>query len=193
MLSSPTFVHAQQLAMAGDEASTANANANANANADKDKDNAGTIIVTGSRIDGYKVDTAQSATKTDVPLIDTPVSVQVNSHDVIRDMGATELYDVVHNISGVTRRASYWGQNTSTRDPHPCARWDYRTALSAAAASPGGADAEIRSRRPSASSSTIAASGSTAGPHGGSDSVASSITAGANDDCARFSAARRQM
>lgn len=72
------------------------------------------IIVTGSRVDGYRVDTAQSATKTDVPLLDTPVSVQVISHDVIRDMGATELYDVVRNVSGVTRRASYWGQNTST-------------------------------------------------------------------------------
>jgi iron complex outermembrane recepter protein len=72
------------------------------------------IIVTGSRVEGYKVDTAQSATKTDVALIDTPMSVQVISHDVIRDMGATDLYDVVRNISGVTRRASYWGQNTST-------------------------------------------------------------------------------
>lgn len=72
------------------------------------------IVVTGSRIEGYRVETAQSATKTDVPLLDTPMSVQVISHDVIRDMGATDLYDVVRNVSGVTRRASYWGQNTST-------------------------------------------------------------------------------
>lgn len=73
-----------------------------------------TIIVTGSRIEGYKVDTAQSATKTDVPLLDTPMSVQVISSDVIRDMGATDLYSVVRNVSGVTRRAAYWGQSTAT-------------------------------------------------------------------------------
>lgn len=74
----------------------------------------GTIIVTGSKIEGYRVETAQSATKTDVPLLDTPMSVQVVTSDVIRDMGATDLYKVVRNVSGVTRRASYWGQNTST-------------------------------------------------------------------------------
>jgi iron complex outermembrane receptor protein len=104
LLFSPAFAHAQPLAMAVDTADSA----------DADRNEAGTIIVTGSRIEGYRVDTAKSATKTDVPLIDTPMSVQVISHDVIRDMGATDLYDVVRNISGVTRRASYWGQNTST-------------------------------------------------------------------------------
>lgn len=82
--------------------------------AEEAADKKGEIIVTGSRVDGYLVKGAQSATKTDVPLMDTPASVQVISNEVIKDMGATELYDVVRNVSGVTRRASYWGQNTST-------------------------------------------------------------------------------
>lgn len=81
----------------------------------------GEIIVTASRVEGYKVDTAQSATKTDVALIDTPMSVQVISSEVIRDMGATDLYSVVRNVSGVTRRAAYWEQSTAIFAPEH--RW----------------------------------------------------------------------
>ena len=75
---------------------------------------ADTIVVTGNRVEGFAVTYATLATKTDTPLIDTPQSVQVISNAVIKAMGATDLYDVVRNVSGVTRRASYWGQNTAT-------------------------------------------------------------------------------
>jgi hypothetical protein len=66
------------------------------------------------------------------------------------------------------------------RDPHPRARRDRRTALSAATASAGGVDAEMRNRRPSASSSTIAASGSVGAVGTTAGSGVLSITAETN-------------
>lgn len=49
----------------------------------------------------YAIPNASSATRTDTPLIDTPISIQVVPQAVIRDQQATSLSDIVKNVSGV--------------------------------------------------------------------------------------------
>jgi iron complex outermembrane receptor protein len=50
---------------------------------------------------GYTVDTATTATKTETPIIETPVSIQVVPQQVIEDQQAMRLEDVTKNVSGV--------------------------------------------------------------------------------------------
>jgi hypothetical protein len=78
---------------------------------------------------------------------------------------------MLHHRGQALHPASHIG--VAHRDPHARARRDHRTALSAATASAGGVDAEMRSRRPSASSSTIAASGSLGGGASAGSAVSS--------------------
>ena len=52
-------------------------------------------------VDGYLATRSATATKMDVPIIDTPASIQVVPRDVINDQGATRLADVVRNVSSV--------------------------------------------------------------------------------------------
>ena len=73
------------------------------------------IEVTGSRrARDYRATQGRSATKTDTPLVDTPQAIVVVPRAVIEDQGARDLFDVARNVSGVSRKASYWGQNTGT-------------------------------------------------------------------------------
>lgn len=53
--------------------------------------------------------TARSATKTDVPLIETPLSVQTVTERVIEDQQAASLEEVLRNISGVQTSSSFGG------------------------------------------------------------------------------------
>lgn len=50
---------------------------------------------------GYARSSAVSATKTDAPLLDTPVSVQIIPHEVIVDEQALSTMEAVKNVSGV--------------------------------------------------------------------------------------------
>ncbi len=52
-------------------------------------------------VDGYLATRSATATKMDVPIIDTPASIQVVPRAVIEDQGATRLADVVRNVSSV--------------------------------------------------------------------------------------------
>ncbi len=52
-------------------------------------------------VDGYAAKRSATGTKTDTPIIETPVSVQVIPRDVIEDQVAIELKDVYENVSGV--------------------------------------------------------------------------------------------
>jgi iron complex outermembrane recepter protein len=56
------------------------------------------IIVTGTR---YTLDAASSGTKTDTPLLDTPMAIQIVPKDVIEDRQLRTLLDAVKNVSGV--------------------------------------------------------------------------------------------
>ncbi|MGH8613168.1 MAG: TonB-dependent siderophore receptor, partial [Gammaproteobacteria bacterium] len=62
------------------------------------------MTVTASPLDAtsYNVPNATTATKTDTPIFDTPVSVQVVPQQVLRDQQAIRLRDALKNVSGVT-------------------------------------------------------------------------------------------
>jgi outer membrane receptor for monomeric catechols len=81
------------------------------ASAPAPEDKAQTITVTGNRdTRSYQTLRAGTATKTDTPLIDTPQAITVIPRDVLEDQGARQVADAMRNVSGVSREASYWGQ-----------------------------------------------------------------------------------
>jgi iron complex outermembrane receptor protein len=60
------------------------------------------IQVKAKRRESYKAPIAETATKTDTPVMETPVSVQVVPQVVLRDQAANTLDRAVQNVSGVT-------------------------------------------------------------------------------------------
>jgi iron complex outermembrane receptor protein len=64
------------------------------------------------REQGYVAKRASTGTRSDIPLIETPVSVQVIPREVIVDQAATRLLDLYQNVSGV--QPSYTANNVST-------------------------------------------------------------------------------
>ncbi|AFZ17621.1 TonB-dependent siderophore receptor [Allocoleopsis franciscana] len=65
------------------------------------------IVVTGEQDeDRYFAPNASTATRTDTPLRDIPQSIQVIPQEVIKDQQATDLRDVLSNLSGVTPSGS---------------------------------------------------------------------------------------
>jgi|CXWL01.1.fsa_nt_gi iron complex outermembrane receptor protein len=66
------------------------------------------VMVTGQR-QSYTADRAMSATKTDTPLQETPVSVQVVPRQVIDDQKTSRLAEVLENISGVRMNQTLGG------------------------------------------------------------------------------------
>jgi iron complex outermembrane receptor protein len=59
------------------------------------------VVVTAAEPRAYLQPTATTATRTDVPVLDTPVSIQVIPEQVIKDQAVTRLRDVYSNVSGV--------------------------------------------------------------------------------------------
>ncbi|MFI3156481.1 MAG: TonB-dependent receptor [Methylococcaceae bacterium] len=59
-----------------------------------------------AELQGYSVSNATTGTKTDTPLFDTPISVQVVPKAVIDDQQAIGLENVLKNVSGVAKN---WG------------------------------------------------------------------------------------
>lgn len=65
------------------------------------------VTVTEERAaQGYRVERATTATKTDTPLRDIPGSIQVLPRQVIEDQGTVQVRDVLRNVSGVTAAES---------------------------------------------------------------------------------------
>ena len=60
------------------------------------------IIATGEGEDDYYVPDASTATRTDTPIRDIPASIQVVPREVIEDQGATNVREILRNVSGVT-------------------------------------------------------------------------------------------
>ena len=52
-------------------------------------------------VTSYATPTATSATRSDTPIMQTPLSVQVVPNQVIRDQQAVRLPDITRNVSGV--------------------------------------------------------------------------------------------
>ncbi|MGH8654673.1 MAG: TonB-dependent receptor plug domain-containing protein [Gammaproteobacteria bacterium] len=66
------------------------------------------MTVTASPVDdtSYNVPNATTATRTDTPIFDTPVSVQVVPKQVLEDQQVIALKDALKNVSGVQRSAA---------------------------------------------------------------------------------------
>jgi iron complex outermembrane recepter protein len=70
------------------------------------------IIATGEaeeEEDSYYVPDATTATKTDIPIQDTPTSIQVIPKEVIEDRRVVRLNELADNVSGVTPLSGYGG------------------------------------------------------------------------------------
>ncbi len=67
------------------------------------------ITVTASPLDetSYNPPNATTATKTDTPIMETPVSVQVVPQQVLKDQQAISIGDALKNVSGVQSHESY--------------------------------------------------------------------------------------
>ncbi|MEX1200251.1 MAG: TonB-dependent siderophore receptor [Methylophaga sp.] len=59
------------------------------------------ISVTGQQGSEYAINQSKTITKTDIPISESPFSVQVISKQVLEDQGALGLEDVYQNVSGV--------------------------------------------------------------------------------------------
>ncbi|NOQ35618.1 MAG: TonB-dependent siderophore receptor [Methylococcaceae bacterium] len=69
--------------------------------ASADVQNLSTITVIGDNPDSYSVGSASTATKTDTPIMETPVSIQVVPRAVMDDQQVIRLEDISRNVSGV--------------------------------------------------------------------------------------------
>lgn len=70
----------------------------------------GAIDVKGAAdVEPYALKTAASGTKTDTPLMETPLSIQVVSRAVMDDQKATTIKEVLENVSGVRAQPSLGG------------------------------------------------------------------------------------
>ena len=59
------------------------------------------LTVTSEKADAYHATTAATGTRTDVPLLQTPVSVQMVTAELLRDQNVRNLEDAMKNVSGV--------------------------------------------------------------------------------------------
>ncbi|MEH2156334.1 TonB-dependent siderophore receptor [Nostoc sp.] len=66
------------------------------------------LVVTGEQ-DGYRVQDATTATKTDTPLRDIPQSIQVVPREVLEDRNVRSVAEAVETVSGVVDGADYNG------------------------------------------------------------------------------------
>jgi iron complex outermembrane receptor protein len=65
-----------------------------------------TVVVEGTRIqDGYSASNASTGTKTDTPLMETPLAITVIPQQVLQDQKADTLTDVLKNVSGVRSKS----------------------------------------------------------------------------------------
>ncbi|MBW4471485.1 MAG: TonB-dependent receptor plug domain-containing protein [Stenomitos rutilans HA7619-LM2] len=71
------------------------------------------LVVTGNRPGSpYFAPNASSATRTDTPIRDTPVSIQVVPKEVIEAQQSTRIEEVLRNVSGVTFQGTNFGRSS---------------------------------------------------------------------------------
>ncbi len=68
-----------------------------------------TVTARPERATGYHVPAATSATKTDTPIFDTPVSIQVIPRELLDDQQAFTAQEALKNISGIQPDFSFGG------------------------------------------------------------------------------------
>ncbi|MBY0579622.1 MAG: TonB-dependent siderophore receptor [Burkholderiales bacterium] len=72
------------------------------------------IRVRRAKISGYVVKEAATATKTDTPLMETPVNVQVVPEQILKEQQATTLDQALTNVSGVVSNSWSYGEESIT-------------------------------------------------------------------------------
>lgn len=72
-----------------------------------------TVLVHGDADPGYQAATAESTSRTSVPLKDLPASIQVVPHQLLRDRGVTRTDQLLDNVSGVVAESNYGGNGAT--------------------------------------------------------------------------------
>lgn len=62
---------------------------------------------------GYSAATADSTSKTEIPIKDLPASIQVVPQEALRDRGVTRTDQLLENVSGVLAESSYGGNGAT--------------------------------------------------------------------------------
>lgn len=70
------------------------------------------VTVTAPPPEAYTVPNATTATKTDTPIIETPVSIQVVPQQILEDQQTIRVEQAIKNVSGVYRTNFFMGQAT---------------------------------------------------------------------------------
>lgn len=83
---------------------------------EQEQPNLGSVTVTDTAIDDSYNRPESASPKSTAPLIDTPQTVSVIPHEVIRDRGARSLADVLRNTPGISFNAGENGFGTSTNN-----------------------------------------------------------------------------
>jgi iron complex outermembrane receptor protein len=78
-------------------------------NAETTEEDAIQVVVTGEQAEGYRVDDATTATRTDTPLNEIPQSIQVIPRQVLEDQQVLRLQDATRNVSGVQAGDTFGG------------------------------------------------------------------------------------
>jgi iron complex outermembrane recepter protein len=73
------------------------------------------IVATGQKEGGYAVPNSSVGTRTDAKLRDVPQSIQVVPRQVIEDQAATDIEDVLRNVSGVSQQGGDSGRQINIR------------------------------------------------------------------------------
>ena len=89
--------------------------ANEVANVTPDDESLDTVVVIGTREEGYRATVATTANKSDTPVKETPFSVQVVTHELIEDRGVTTFGEAVRTVPGVTPQVGLVGTNDRFR------------------------------------------------------------------------------
>jgi iron complex outermembrane receptor protein len=74
-----------------------------------------TVVVIGTREEGYRATVATTANKSDTPAKQTPFSVQVVTHELIEDRGVTTFGEAVRTVPGLTSQVGFVGTNDRFR------------------------------------------------------------------------------
>jgi iron complex outermembrane recepter protein len=64
------------------------------------------VVVTGEQEEGYIIDNATTATRTDTPIRDVPQSITVIPQQVLEDQQITQISDALRNVSGLSSQES---------------------------------------------------------------------------------------
>ncbi|MBW4553594.1 MAG: TonB-dependent receptor plug domain-containing protein [Aphanocapsa sp. GSE-SYN-MK-11-07L] len=73
------------------------------------------LVVTGEGEGRYFVPDTSTATKTDTPIRDLPVSIQIVPQQVLRDRNVRNITEAVETVSGVLDGGSLYGSSAATR------------------------------------------------------------------------------